>query len=75
MKLYRRINNDTDYNVLQSDINKVDEWTWLWLLKLNPVKCKCMTLSINKKANNRKYLLNTPLSVNELQKVIEKDIR
>ena len=24
MKLYRRINNDTDYNVLQSDINKVE---------------------------------------------------
>ena len=35
MKLYRRINNDKDYNVLQSDINKVDEWTRLWLLKLN----------------------------------------
>ena len=32
MKLYRRINDDTDYNVLQSDINKVDEWTRLWLL-------------------------------------------
>ena len=35
MKLYTRINNDIDYNVLQSDINKVDEWTWLswlWLL-------------------------------------------
>ena len=48
MKLYRIINNDTDYNVLQSDINKVDEWTRLWLLKLNLDKCKCMTLSINK---------------------------
>ena len=43
MKLYRRIYNDTDYNVLQSDINKVDEWTQLWLLKLNPDKYKCMT--------------------------------
>ena len=53
MKLYRRINNDTDYNVLQSDINKSDEWTRLWLLKLNPEKCKCMTLSINKKANDQ----------------------
>ena len=45
----------TDYNVLQSDINKVDEWTRLWLLKLNPDKCKCMTLSINNKTHNRKY--------------------
>ena len=49
MKLYGRINNDTNYNVLQSDINKVDEWTQLWLLKLNSDKCKCMTLS-NKKS-------------------------
>ena len=56
MKLYRRINNDTDYNVLQSDINKVDELTRLWLLKLNPDKCKCMTLSINKKANQKYFL-------------------
>ena len=67
-KLYRRIYNDTDYNVLQNDINKVDEWTRLWLLKLIPDKCKCMTLFINKKANNQKYFLNTPLGVNELQK-------
>ena len=74
MKLYR-INSDTDYNVLQSDINKVDEWTRLWLLKLNRDKCKCMILSINKKVNNRKYFLNTSLDVNELQKVYEvKDI-
>ena len=34
-----------------------------------------MTLSINKKANDRKYFLNTPLGVNKLQKVNEeKDI-
>ena len=34
-----------------------------------------MTLSINKKVNNRKYCLTTPLSVNVLQKVNEeKDI-
>ena len=32
-----------------------------------------MTLSINKKANNRKYFLNTPLGVNELQKVNEEN--
>ena len=71
MILYRKINSDTDYNVLQSDINKVDEWTRLWLLKLNPNKCKCMTLSINTKANDRKKILNTSLGVNELQKVNE----
>ena len=55
MKLYRINNNDTDYNVLQSDINKVNEWNRLWLLRLNPAKCKCMKLSINEKAKNRKY--------------------
>ena len=71
MKLYRRINNDTDYNVLRSDINKVVEWTQLWLLQLNPHKCKCIT-SINKKVNNQIYSLNTPLGVDELQKVNEK---
>ena len=57
MKSYRRINNETDYNVLQSDINKVDEWTRSWLLKLNSDKCKCMTLYINEIANNRKYFI------------------
>ena len=65
MKLYRRIYNDTDYNVLQSDINKVDEWTRLWLLKLNPDKCKCMTLSNNKNANDRRYCFNTLRGVNK----------
>ena len=43
-----------------------------WLLKLNPDKCNCMTLSINKNANNQKYFLNTPLGINELLKVSEK---
>ena len=44
-------------------------------MKLNRDQCKCMTLSINKKANNQKYLLNTSLDVNGLQKVNEeKDI-
>ena len=71
MKLYRRINNDTDYNVQQSDINKVDEWTRLWLLKLNSDKCKCLPLHINKKTNNRQYFLNTHFGVNELQKANE----
>ena len=43
--------------------------------KLNSDKFKCMTLSINKKVNNQKYFLNTPLGVNKLQKVNEeKDI-
>ena len=77
MKLYRRIYNDTDYNVLRSDIDKIDQWTRLLLLKLNSDKYKCMTFSINKKkTNDRKYFLNTPLGVNELQKVNEeKEIR
>ena len=38
---------------------------------MNPDKCKCITLSISKKAINQKYFLNTPLGVNELQKVNE----
>ena len=73
IKLYKRINNDTYYNVLQSDLNKVDECTRLWLLKLNRGKCKCMT-SINKKANNRKYFLNTSLDANELKEQMKKRI-
>ena len=44
-KLWKKITNPNDCEELQSDLDKVYEWTQRWLLKLNIAKCKCMNMA------------------------------
>ena len=46
-KMYRRINSDDDAKLLQSDIDKLYEWTKTWQLKFNAKKCKVMHQGYN----------------------------
>jgi hypothetical protein len=43
--LYRPIRRSHDVSILQTDLNKLNEWSNLWLLKFNPTKCTHLRVS------------------------------
>ena len=43
--LYRPVINQSDYSVMQSDIDKISEWSDNHYLTLNEAKCKYMAVS------------------------------
>ncbi len=49
-KIFRTIKSDDDQATLQTDLNKLSEWSEKWLLKFHPGKCKHM--HIGKATNN-----------------------
>ena len=38
-KLYREIREPRDHEILQEDLNKLSDWSDLWLLKFHSEKC------------------------------------
>ena len=46
-KIYRKIDNINDCNILQSDLNKLLQWSNKWLLKFHPNKCKVIKVGPN----------------------------
>ena len=68
-KIYRKVNNDEDREILQNDINKLQEWAQTWQLHFNASKCKVMHKGYNNKYSN--YNIDNK----QLQKVSdEKDL-
>ena len=47
-----------DSETLQTDLNKVFEWTQIWGMSFNTVKCTVMTVSNNKKLLQQNYHLD-----------------
>lgn len=47
--IYRRINSVSDNTSLQNDLGSVQEWCNIWLVELNPNKCK--TVSFHRRKN------------------------
>jgi hypothetical protein len=43
-KLSKYINNEDDCSLLQDNLNKLQEWSNTWLLKLNIKKCNVMSV-------------------------------
>ena len=43
-KIFKEIKNVADQISLQNDINKMYEWSQIWLLKFHPDKCKSMRI-------------------------------
>jgi len=43
-KLYRIIYEQNDHCILQSDLDKLQDWSDIWLLRFHPDKCKAMTI-------------------------------
>ena len=42
VKVYREINKPDDHVTLQSDLDRMNEWSQIWQLPFNEAKCKCM---------------------------------
>ena len=53
-KIYRQVNNDSDAQALQEDMNTLQKWAKKWKMTFNADKCKCMHIG----KNNRKYSYN-----------------
>ena len=58
-----------DFEILQSDINSIGEWSDDHLLQLNPVKYKCMLISKKKHTSTSRLTLKLFLNDSELEEV------
>ena len=63
-KLYRIIQNPCDSEALQQDLNHISNWSKLWLLNFNTMKCSVMHLGEN--ANATYTLFNLATNSNTL---------
>lgn len=72
-KLYRRISNSEDCTTIQSDLNKLSEWTDTWLLRFNATKCKSMHLG-KSNPKNKYYIKEGNDTIQVEQITVEKDI-
>ncbi len=43
-KIFNKVRSDSDVRTLQSDLDKLAEWSDVWLLKFHPDKCKHMRI-------------------------------
>ena len=55
-KLYKIIKDSNDTVPLQEDLNKILNWSDIWLLKSNKEKCKLLTMN---SSINRSYFIHT----------------
>lgn len=70
-KIFNTISQKEDKTQLQSDLNKLSQWSDTWLLKFHPDKCKHMHIGKPGPEPDSKYTLKSTI----LQKVTEeKDI-
>ena len=46
VKLYRRIESRADSTALQSDLDRLCDWSRTWRLNLNPAKCKSISFTL-----------------------------
>ena len=44
LKLWCNVTEHNTNPALQADLHKLEEWTQLWLIKVNPTKCEVMCL-------------------------------
>ena len=58
-KLYRIIRNPCDSETLQQDLNHISNWSKLWLLNFNTMKCSVMQLDRNAKVTYTLFNLAT----------------
>ena len=48
VKLYRRVDNQADVRSMQGELDKLCKWSEMWKLKLNPGKCRVLTLTLKR---------------------------
>ena len=82
-KIFSHICNIKDKENLQTDLDKVNEWSNKWLLKLNIQKCKVMSYGRDCKINSDYYLccndtrynLEKLDSINDLGVIFDKNLK
>ena len=67
-KVFKEIRNQQDQVSLQSDINRMDDWTEDSLLEFNAAKCKTMTISRHGRQEREYSLKNSRLEATESEK-------
>ena len=55
-KLFRKVENEFDHEILQQDLNALSKWSKDWLLNFHPEKCSVMHLGNSNPEFS--YLLN-----------------
>ncbi len=72
-KIYRRIDSNTDYEMLQHDIENLQTWTMRWQMQFHPDKCK--TLHVMDPDSKRTYKMDNNGTSCVLEPVhMEKDL-
>ena len=56
--MYLTVSNQTDCQVLQKDLNRLENWEREWLMSFNPDKCEVIRVTNKKKPTIFKYMLH-----------------
>ena len=54
--LYCIAASDSDCDLLQSDLHRLESWQYHWQMEFNPSKCKIVTISYKNNPPQRKYV-------------------
>ena len=65
-KLFRKIEDTEDINMLQKDIENLTKWSDTWLLKFHPNKC--VSMSLGSRQHNKYYMSNHQLDITLCEK-------
>ena len=60
VKIFHRIQCPADAHSLQADLNRLNDWSKTWRLKLNPAKCKSITFTLRTSPITVSYVLVRP---------------
>jgi hypothetical protein len=71
-KIWKEIRSEDDQLVLQTDLNRLTEWSDKWLLRLHPDKCKVM--HINHKFDTAYYLQDSLSKHQLIETTMERDL-
>ena len=71
-KIFKEVNSINDSTIIQKDIEALEHWSKVWLLRFHPDKCHVLTIG---KFANIKHAHEYILEGNELEHVfVEKDL-
>jgi len=73
-KIFRSINDPEDTKILQSDLDKLQEWSTTWLLKCHRDKYKRMTIGRQTENTKVTYTLNKGDTIHQLENVDQERI-
>ena len=57
VKIYHRVDDQADASLVQDNLNYLYQWSELWGLKLNPSKCKVLTLTLRRSPIHANYTI------------------